>query len=310
MLNETFHSTVKNGDPKKGGMKSVYNTISDGKGGRNYAAKPTSMDVNLGWKGSDGYQFFSQAVEDLNKISFSNKDGLHGVSLKGPNKLDDEDYVAPENVMKYKRLVNDLMHNSFKKQAGNPTMFKMTQHQIAMENEKVGAMTITFPREFLEKQIKDGDYKIDAGELEQIYKNGITFMAPHNSWKNGMFNANKIDATQAIINMKGKIKYNNPDNAGSYIIEHNPQDNTYRYNVTYNLIDGEGNLKQINDSKSSVQFGNNFKTFKTELLQNIEQAKKLNLETYKKFHAEGDEAKMAKVQKVFGVTPKDAGYSF
>jgi len=310
MLNEAFHNTVKNGDPKKGGMKSVYNTVSDGKGGRNYAAYPTSMDVNLGWKGSDGFQFFSQAIEDVNKISFTNKDGLHGVSLNGANKVGEDDYVASENVMKYKRLVNDLLNNAYKKQAGNPTLFKMTQHQIAMENEKVGAMTFTFPREFLEKQIKDGDYKIDAGELEKIYKNGITFMAPHTSWKNGMFNSNKIDATQAIINMKGKMNYVSPDNAGNFIIEHNPQDGTYRYNVTYNLIDGEGNLVPKSVTGSSVEFGNNFKTFKQELIANISAAKQLNLETFQKFHREGDTEKMAKVEKVLGITPKNAGYSF
>jgi len=179
-----------------------------------------------------------------------------------------------------------------------------------MENEKVGAMTFTFPREFLEKQIKDGDYKIDAGELEKIYKNGITFMAPHTSWKNGMFNSNKIDATQAIINMKGKMNYVSPDNAGNFIIEHNPQDGTYRYNVTYNLIDGEGNLVPKSVTGSSVEFGNNFKTFKQELIANISAAKQLNLETFQKFHREGDTEKMAKVEKVFGSTPKNAGYSF
>jgi hypothetical protein len=309
ILNDAFHKTVKDGDPKTG-MKSPFHTTNNGKGGRSYEATPTSMDVNLGWKGSDGYQFFAQAVEDLNRTSFGTQDGLHGVSLKGPNKMKKDDYVAPENIAKYKRLVNDLMHSSFKKQAGNPTMFKMTQHQIAMENEKVGAMTITFPREFLEKQIKNGDYKIDAAELESIYKNGITFMAPHTSWKNGMFAANKIDATQAIINMKGQMKYTNPENAGKFVIEHNPQDNTYRYNAIYNLIDGDGNLYQIKDTKSSQQFGNNFKEFKSELLKNIEQAKLVNLETYRKFHAQGDKEKIAKVEKVFGITPKDAGYSF
>lgn len=310
ILNDAFHKTVKNGDPSKGGMKSVFHSITDGTGARSYAAYPTSMDVNLGWKGSDGFQFFAQTVEDVNKISFTNKDGMHAISLNGANKLDDDAYVSSENAMKYKRLVNDLLNSSFKKQSGNPTMFRMTQHQIAMENDKVGAMTINFPREFLEKQIKNGDYKIDADEVEKIYKNGITFIAPHTSWKNGMFNANKIDATQGLINMKGGLKYVDSENAGRFVIERDPQDETYRYNVTYNLIDGEGNVKEIFDTKSSMQFGNNFKNFKTELLQNIEQAKKLNLETYKQFHAKGETEKIAKVEKVFGFTPKDAGYSF
>jgi hypothetical protein len=309
LLNETFNNTIKNGDPKTG-MTSVFHTIQSGKGDRSYAAYPSSIDVNLGWKGSDGYQFFAQTVEDLNKISFSNADGMHGISLDGANKLDDDKYVAPENIMKYKRLVNDLLYNASKSQKGNPTQFKLTQHQIAMENEKVGAMTVTFPREFLEKQIKDGDYKIDAGELERIYKNGITFMAPHTSWKNNMFNSNKIDATQGMINMKGHLKYVHPENAGNYIIEHNPQDNTYRYNVTYNLIDGEGNLYQQKETKSSMEFGNNFKTFKQDLLKNLNYAKEFNLEKYKEFHAAGDTEKIAKVEKIFGTTPKDAGYSF
>ena len=309
ILNDAFNKTVKNGDPKTG-MKSVFHTIQSGKGERSYAAYPSSIDVNLGWKGSDGYQFFAQTVEDLNKISFSNADGMHGISLDGANKLDDDKYVAPENIMKYKRLVNDLLYNASKSQKGNPTQFKLTQHQIAMENEKVGAMTVTFPREFLEKQIKDGDYKIDAGELERIYKNGITFMAPHTSWKNNMFNSNKIDATQGMINMKGKLKYVHPENAGNYVIEHNPQDNTYRYNITYNLIDGEGNLYQQKETKSSMEFGNNFKAFKQDLLKNLNYAKQFNLEKYKEFHAAGDAAKIAKVDKVFGTTPKDAGYSF
>lgn len=311
LLDDAYHTTIKNGDPKTG-MRTPFKTIDNGKGQREFAAYPTSIDVNLAHKGSDGYTFFAQTVEDLQRIRFGNTDGMHGVSLQGPNRVDKDQLIAADNINKYKRLVQDLLFSgaSRSKQKGDPTQFTIVQHQIALENDKVGAMTINFPREFLEKQLKNGDYKIDADEVEQIYKNGITFIAPHSSWKNGMFASNKMDPMQAILNSRKKMTYTSPDNSGSFTIEFNPQDESYRYNAVCNLIDGEGNVSKKIDNNTQQIFGNNLKSFKDELIASIAAASNYNNDVYKKFHTSGETEKMKKADQFFGITPKNAGFTY
>ena len=117
LLNNAYNNTVTNANNKIG-MKTVAPTKMQGKGKGSLAALPTSIDVNLGWKGSDGYQYFAQTVEDINKISFSNQDGLHGISIDGPNKSGKIE-LNKENAgkfNKYKRLANDLLYLASQKQ--------------------------------------------------------------------------------------------------------------------------------------------------------------------------------------------------
>ena len=311
MLNKTFNTTVTNAGNKIG-MRTVAPTKMQGKGKGSLAAVPTSIDVNLGWKGSDGYQYFAQTVEDLNKISFSNQDGLHGISIDGPNKSGkielDEENAGKFN--KYKRLANDLLYLASQKQKDKPTMFKLLQHQIAFENENAGAMTIKFPREFLEKHLKDGDYKISAEELEKIYNNGITYVAPKSSWKNQMFQSNEIDPSEAMLNLKSKMRYVDPNNGGNFVFDKDPQSGDIRYNVKYHVADENGNLvPDLNDTES-LALGKNISEAKQEFISKIEMANQHNIQMFQKFHKENNQKALANMTKFFGITPKDAGYSY
>jgi len=311
LLNKTFNTTVTNSGNKIG-MRTVAPTKQQGKGKGSLAALPTSIDVNLGWKGSDGYQYFAQTVEDINKISFSNQDGLHGISIDGPN-TSGKIEVNEENAgkfNKYKRLANDLLYLASQKQKDKPVLFKLLQSQIAFENENAGAMTIKFPREFLEKHIKDGDYKISATELEKIYNNGITYVAPKSSWKNQMFQSNEIDPSEAMLNLKSKIRYVDPNNGGNFVFEKDPQSGDIRYNVKYHVADEDGNLvPDLNDTES-LALGKNISEAKQEIISKIESANQHNIQMFQKFHKENNQKALANMTKFFGITPKDAGFSY
>lgn len=311
-LHKAYQTTVTN--PKL--TKSVYPNVMSGKGGPSgFAVQPTYMDVNLAHKGGDGYTYFAQTVNDINGINFNQDKNSYGISLgvgkDGKEmKLDmsnDNDY---EKAKKYKRLVNDLLNLSFNAdQAKKPTVFKLEQAQIAGENEKAGSMTIHFPRKFLEEQIKDGDYKIDAKEVEQIYQNGIKFMAPQSQWKNQMFKSNQLTPTEAILNMNKKIDYTSPNNAGNYLIEKDKNSGNYRYSVTYNTVDGEGNLKAFNENDAAVTFGKNIDAFERDFFTKFQMVTERNLGLYKKFHTEGNTEAMKKMESAFGFTPKQAGFN-
>lgn len=311
LLNNAYNNTVTNANNKIG-MKTVAPTKMQGKGKGSLAAVPTSIDVNLGWKGSDGYQYFAQTVEDINKISFSNQDGLHGISIDGPNKSGkielDKENAGKFN--KYKRLANDLLYLASQKQKDKPVLFKLLQHQIAFEDENAGAMTIKFPREFLEKHIKDGDYKISAEELEKIYNNGITYVAPKTSWKNQMFQSNEIDPSEAMLNLKGKMTYVDPNNGGNFVLEKDPQSGSIRYNIKYHIADENGNIIPDQSDTESLTLGKNIYDTKLEFLSKIEQVNEYNRQMFQKFHQENNEKAIANMTKFFGSTPKNSGYSY
>ena len=311
-LHKAYNNTVTN--PKL--MKSVYPTTMTGKGGTaGFAVQPTYMDVNLAHKGGDGYTYFAQTVNDINSINFNQDKNSYGISLgigkDGKEmKLDMSDDDSYEKAKKYKRLVNDLLNLSFNAdQAKKPTIFKLEQAQIAGENEKAGSMTVHFPRKFLEEQVKNGEYKIDAKEVEQIYQNGITFIAPHSQWKNHMFKANQLTPTEAMLNMNKKINYTSPNNAGNYIIEKDKNNGNYRYSVTYNTVDGEGNLKAFNENDASITFGKKIDEFEHNFFEKFQMVNERNLGLYKKFHAEGNAEAMKKMESAFGFTPKQAGFN-
>ena len=177
-----------------------------------------------------------------------------------------------------------------------------------MENEKLGSMKLMAPREVIEKviksmagdDVKENDIK---AKIDKIYQNGITFIAPQNTWAgNKLYNKQFPTPMETLLNQKS-YEYNDPNGTGTYRIEKVPGSGDYiASGVTYELRPDGSKVEHpfqwdINSRSGKKIDGKDEETFAM-----FQKLTTLNFETYRKIHQSGNQNLIEKANTNFGGT--------
>jgi len=297
-LNAAYHSIISNASPETGLLSTSGTTMKGGQAA--YSSTPSVYTTKLDVFGTPGSQAFFQAFDDIRRINFKQSGyeiSTHGVD-KSDNKLDVGDYT------KIKNLITQLSYTSRGKDA---PYIDIIAHKIANEDKTKSAIQIKIPRDILEKHLKGDDGEVDAALVNQIDQNGVTFIANKNDWNVDMLKSMDYTPLQAILNAKTSVSYHHPYNAGGYEIE-KLEGNDYRFKQTLYAMDENGRKVKIDAGTPTFPYGNYIDAARDDVFAKIQMQNQLNLEQYRKFHANGQTDKMLTAEKEFKLNRSDFGF--
>jgi hypothetical protein len=312
-LTDAYLSVATSTDKNIGLMSVVPITTSAGGKAALFADK-SYYNVNPSIPGSMGAKSFVETFNDIMKINWNQDPSQYKVSDEGSS-------ITARSMGGdlAKSLLSEL-YNGFK--PGSKALpFRIEQSQVAMENRKLGAMTIYPTMEFLKEKVTSvydpeaEAYTSDAdavkAQIQKLYNNGITFTAPRTEWTNSLFTGNVPTPTEQIINAKGKIEYNDINNAGSFVMEKVDAAGA-DYRIAYKLrsLQPDGSALDIPMDPMNMKRGNNIDAAYQSIFSTISQMNQANLETYRTFHKQNNVDAMKNAEQNFGFTPSKTGFNF
>lgn len=313
LLSKTYLDVATSTDPNIG-LISVVPITTNAQGKAALFADKSFYNVNPSIPNSIGAKSFSETFNDIMRINWNQDPTQYKVSDEGST-------ISARNMGSdlAKSLLSEL-YNGFK--PGSTVLpFRLEQSQVAMENRKLGAMTIYPTMEFLKEKVKSvydpvtEQYTSDADlvnqQIQKLYNNGITFTAPRTEWTNSLFTGNIPTPTEQIINAKGKIEYNDINNAGSFTIEKVDAAGA-DYRIAYRLrsLQPDGSALDIPMDPMNMKRGNNIDMAYQNIFATISQMNQSNLEMYRTFHKQNNVEAMKNAELNFGFTPSRAGFNF
>ena len=187
---------------------------------------------------------------------------------------------------------------------------------ISMENEKQGSMKLMAPREIIEKVIK-GMVGEDAKEsdikakIDHIYQNGITFIAPTNTWSGNKLYGNQFPtATEALLR-QGPINFSDPAGTGGYNIQKTPNGSDYIGAVqAYEMLPDGSKKEHTRYWDLDVRSGKTIDQKEMESFNMLQSLRQLNFDTYRKIHQSGNQKAIQKAQENFGITPTSPFWNY
>ena len=296
------------------GLLSVVPVTTNARGKVALFADKSFYNVNPSIPGSMGAKSFVETFNDIMKINWNQDPTQYKVSDEGSSIT-----ARSMGADLAKSLLSEL-YNGFKP-GSKVAPFRIEQSQIAMENRKLGAMTIYPTMEFLKEKVTSvydpeaEAYTSDAdavkAQIQKLYNNGITFTAPRTEWTNSLFTGNVPTPTEQIINAKGKIEYNDINNAGSFVMEKVDAAGA-DYRIAYKLrsLQADGSALDIPMDPMNMKRGNNIDAAYQSIFSTISQMNQANLETYRTFHKQNNVDAMKNAEQNFGFTPSKTGFNF
>ena len=301
-LNAEYAKVVTDPNPETG-LKSVVPTMANKSGQAGFAANTGFKMVNTAIPATA--TTLAGLYNDINKINWG-QSGPYRISINGINKpASNEDEYDREgttlDVNVAKSLMIDLVGEI--KPSSKLGPFKISQNQIAWEDKNVGAMTIYPPIDILKKNILNAEGKPDMPLIDKINKNGIAFIAPKENWNNDLFKQSQIGITEALLNTKGEISYNDPNNAGKYTIKKETTIPGVDYDITYSLfgMDDKGNKIEFPQIPMQTRKGNRVDEAEDKIFAQLASVAAANIEQYKRFYQQNNFEAMKNAEKNFGV---------
>jgi hypothetical protein len=312
-LIKSYGDLVTDPNPETG-LTSVVPVVANPKTGRAAVAADTSSRmVNLSVPHAPGTKAFIETYADIMRINWNQDNTKYKVSINGLEKSDEA-----EDADFAKALMGEYM--SSLKSGGKSQPFKISQSQVALESRQLNSVTIFPTMDFLKKNITsvtvDGEITTDktevATKIDQIYKNGISFIAPKGEWSNSFTASNRPTVAETILNRKGEISYSDPSQSGSYNITKVDNVPGVDYNINYTLIgmDENGNKRVHTFIPDYIQRGNNIDAAEDDIYNRILAVANTNLQLYRKFHEQGNQEAIANANRNFGFTTKMTGFNY
>jgi hypothetical protein len=188
---------------------------------------------------------------------------------------------------------------------------------MSMENEKLGSMKLMAPRDVIEKVIKgmsgeDADEKALKRKIDDIYQNGITFIAPKQTWEsNTLFNMQFATPTEMALRT-GPITYVDPRGNGKYRIERVSGTGDYIGHVElYEMLDNGDKIVHKDRWDVDVRSGKTVDLKEQESFNMLQKADILNSNnTFNRIHRSGDQNAKLNAQQNFGATPNNAFWNY
>ena len=273
------------------------------------ATRGASMLVMPGVPADPGNKSMIETLRDILSTNFNQKN--HGVSLTGTNTPTDKDpTIETSEAMAIIKQLGSSLNTDPELKA-----FSLEASRIAWENNDLGSMTIRVPLEIVKKVIVGGKEEERNKKIEDIVKNGITFIAPKNTWGNSLFQDALPTPTQRVLDIR-PITYDHPMNAGHYKIEKVPgSQSEYRGVVVVNKMMPDGTMQDLDDNglqdylATGVNSGRLIDEKKAIWTDMLEKVGDINLKRYKQFYLNNDVKALENANKYFGMTPAKLGFN-
>ena len=312
-MGNNYIKLVTDPNPKTG-LTSMIPVVADTKSGTaTLAANTSSRMVNLAVPYAPGTKAFIESFSDIMRINWNQDNTKYKISTQGLEKSD-----SKEDAQFAQSLMSEYM--SSLKAGAKVQPFKISQSQVALEDRNLNSITIHPTMDFLKKHItstmEDGEITTDktavATKIDEIFKNGISFIAPKGEWTNEFISGNRITPAESIINRKGSISYTDPNGAGNYNIVKvtDVPGVDYSINYTTKILNEDGSMSVMPVIPKYIPKGNSLDSAEDNIYSLLLQITNRNLETFRKFHQEGNQEAIAKAQKNFQYTSKMAGFNY
>jgi len=317
-------------------LLSYIPTTAGTDGRASLASETQSQYVNMQVPGSAGFKDYAAMVRDINNINF-NQAGNYRISLNGNMLPEDFSSMSLNKNDMNPDFASRLLQDAYlagREGAKGMGDLKISNNQVSMEDAGTGSMTVNFSKKFLEEyvtSIPEGTM-VNGAEIEgenagkaefvkqyvdQIYQNGITFIAPKQQWTNPFFNNNQVGQTEAIMNALGSLNYSHPNGAGSYTLEkiNNVPGVTHRGVFEINYIDpqtGELKTKSQELHPNVRKNGDALDQTLALMFNSINQTSVINNQLFQSFVKSDNTEALNKVRsnQKLTLTPKSSGFKY
>lgn len=304
---------LTNLDPDKGGLQAYFPSIvkrgADNKYG--LAAETGVMKVAPGVQWDPGNQSASSMFQTILGTIWNQDKSKYRITTGG-NILpgsDEEWENTGINQNEALAIVAELQAQLNTNKDLKP--FYIGATTVAMENEGLGSMKLMAPREVIEKVIKSmGGEAAKSNEIsakiDQIYQNGITFIAPANTWSGNKLYGNQFPtATEALLK-QGPINYKDPVGTGKYTINKTPGGSDYIGSVVaYEMLPDGSKKEHTRYWDLDVRSGKEIDKKEMESFNMLGQLRQLNFDMYRRIHQSGNQEAIQNAEKNFGITPNN-----
>ena len=224
-----------------------------GKAGK-YSVKVMSYKVMPKVVGAFGNGLFNESLSDINKNFDPSRDETFTATFGGLTKGAIEGSLKNGNTKRIKELINQIkMSNSYKN-------FKIQHAIVAGENSNKSAMIFKVSAADLAPYVrnkKNPTGLISESEYQLAVTNGLSFIAPSNTWDNTAAKDAKIGPIEGIINAQGYYEASIPDDPKlNYKIvpdKDMPGNYTIYTNTRRLLLDGSWDYSK--EYQASLQLG-------------------------------------------------------
>jgi len=296
---------LTNMDPDNGGLSSYIPGTSAKKGKDNvYGLKSETgmMQVAPGIHWDPGNQSASGMFTTILGTLWNQDNTKYRITTEGNLKPADPDANPGIDQSEALAIVAELKNRLNSDKELKPFFIGATT--VSMENENLGSMKLMAPREVIEKVIKSmdgGDEKAVKAKIDKIYQNGITFIAPKNTWAgNKLYNKQFPTPMETLLNQKS-YEYNDPNGTGRYTIEKVPGSGDYLGNGVAYKLNPDGSKVDIPFSwPLDIRSGKKIDEKDREQFMMFQKLTALNFDTYKRIHQSGDQEALAKANSNFG----------
>jgi hypothetical protein len=300
---------LTNMDPEKGGLYSYIPGTSSKKGKDNiYGLKSETgmMQVAPGVNWDPGNQSASSMFNTVLSTIWNRDNSQYRITTKGNQKPANSDDPTGIEQSEALAIVAELKNQLNTNKELKPFFIGATT--ISMENEKLGSMKLMAPREVIEKviksmagdDVKENDIK---AKIDKIYQNGITFIAPKDTWAgNKLYNKQFPTPMETLLNQKS-YEYNDPNGTGNYRIEKVPGSGDYiASGTTYELRPDGSKVEHKFQWDLNSRSGKKIDAKDEETFGMFQKLTSLNFDTYRKIHQSGNKNLIEKANTNFGGT--------
>lgn len=300
---------LTNMDPDKGGLLSYIPGTAQKKGKDNvYGLKSETgmMQVAPGIYWDPGNQSAMNMFNTILGTIWNRDNSQYRITTEGNQKP--VDYDDPTGIEQSEALaiIAELKNQLNTNKELKPFFIGSTT--VSMEDEKLGSMKLMAPREVIEKviksmagdDVKENDIK---AKIDKIYQNGITFIAPQNTWAgNKLYNNQFPTPMETLLNQKS-YEYNDPNGTGNYRIEKVPGSGDYiASGITYELRPDGSKVEHKFQWDLNSRSGKTIDDRDKETFAMFQKLTSLNFDTYRKIHQSGNQNLIEKANVNFGGT--------
>lgn len=303
-------------DPNKGGLKPyLANSVRSGKGNEyGLAGEIGIMKVAPGVNWDTGNQAASGMFTTILGTLWNQDKSKYRITTEGNIKPADPESDTGIEQNEALAIIRELQSSLNTDEDLKP--FFIGASTISMESEKLGSMKLMAPRDVIEKVIKSmsgEDVKKEdiTAKIDKIYQNGITFIAPRNTWdSNPLFNRQFPTATEVLLRQK-PLKYKNPFGSGEYTIQKAPGTGDYISNLkVYELMPDGSKKEQDYYWNHDVRSGKTIDEKEIENNNILDKVTAINFERYRQIVRSGDQQKIKRAQDNFGASVNNPYWNF
>ena len=302
----SYESLIRTAN-KKGSLKSYFvNTVNQSQLGDidadkfSYASGTASMKVMPSVRMDPGNIAVRSMMDIINRTNWNRNITDYRITTKGnikPSNLEDDPGISQKQALYFIEQLGNRINK------GDIMPFNIESSSVSMENSNLGSMTINPPLELLEDILKGMTNESGEALKSEVVKavqtdiamNGITFIAPKETWSsNPLFSNQFLSPTEIVLNSK-PIKFEDPAGSGFYNIEKSRGSGDYIINGEYNILNPDGSMitQGINkniDSKSGKLIDENELT----IFEGLKKIRTINFQTFRDIVNSGNEEAVQK----------------